>query len=175
MTGTIGPITSRRVPRQRPDPGCSTRQRSTRFFSATLPPQIAQAFSSVMALQVRPGSTQPFSPTGHEKSAEVIGRRPAYSIRARGFAPQSEAGCMAAISSCDPETQKGAWQRGASMYGSRVSQPERATCRDMRRARSEPWAGSPLVVGDFPGSGRCAANPTAASDGDRQFQQTSVC
>ena len=70
-----------------------------------------------MASQVRPGSTQPIPIQGHPKSVRVIGRRSAYSIRARGFAPQSEAGCMAAISSCDPETQRSAWQRGASMYG----------------------------------------------------------
>ena len=56
-----------------------------------------------MASQVRPGSIQPCAGTGLQQSAGVIRHRPAYSIRARGFEPHTEAGCMGCNLPCDPE------------------------------------------------------------------------
>src|ERR1035437_4584860 len=70
-----------------------------------------------MAKQVRPGLINPCGANGPQESAEVIRNQPAYSIRARDLASHSQAGCMAAISSCEPELKKNAWQLGASMYG----------------------------------------------------------
>src|ERR1017187_9843791 len=68
-----------------------------------------------MAKQVRPGLINPCGANGPQESAEVIRNQPAYSIRARDLASHSQAGCMAAISSCEPELKKNAWQLGASI------------------------------------------------------------
>src|SRR5579859_3424589 len=70
-----------------------------------------------MAFTGQTGADSTHSRHRASKPAQVNGRRPAYSIKARGFASHTEAGCMAAIFSCDSGTQKSAWQKGASMYG----------------------------------------------------------
>ena len=59
----------------------------------------------VMALQVRPGSTEPELGTGLHESAKVIRSRPADSIRARDSQSHTQAGCMAAISTRNPEPE----------------------------------------------------------------------
>src|SRR6266700_1426013 len=46
----------------------------------------------------------------------MIRRQPAYSIRARDLASHTQAGCMAAIYSCDSIPKGNAWHKGASMY-----------------------------------------------------------
>jgi hypothetical protein len=74
-----------------------------------------------MASQVRPGLAKPDVDTGLQESVNVIGRQPAHSIRARDLESQSQAGCMAAINSWDPEQKKNAWQQGASMYVHRMT------------------------------------------------------
>jgi hypothetical protein len=89
-----------------------------------------------MASQVRPGSTQPAFPQGLQPSVQLIGRRPAYSIRARGLEPQTEAGCMAAISSCDPEAQKTFGKRGRPcMEEGQVPHPENPCPHRQRQNR----------------------------------------
>ena len=65
-----------------------------------------------MASQVRPGLTKPKSDTGPQKSEKVIRRQPAYSIRARDFASHTQAGCMAAIYSCEPKPKESLGIRG---------------------------------------------------------------
>ena len=70
-----------------------------------------------MAKQVRPGLINPCGATGPQESAEVIRNQPAYSIGARDPASRSQAGCMAAISSCKSEPTKVLGNKGASMYG----------------------------------------------------------
>src|SRR5580704_1791475 len=65
-----------------------------------------------MASQVRPRLTQPARYTGPQQSTGVIRRQPAYSIRARDFASHSQAGCMAAIKSCEEEQKRNALQGG---------------------------------------------------------------
>jgi hypothetical protein len=70
----------------------------------------------VMANQVRPWLTNPARFNGPQQSADLIRRQSAYSIRARGQVPYTEAECMAAISTCDPESKKMLGNTGASMY-----------------------------------------------------------
>jgi hypothetical protein len=124
---------SRRVPGQRHD--CDLQPRSE-VTDSLVPPQVAQASSSVMASQVRPGSTQPIFLQGPQQSVQLIGRRPAYSIRARGLEPQTEAGCMAAISSCDPEAQKTFGKRGRPcMEEGQVPHPENPCPHRQRQNR----------------------------------------
>ena len=72
-----------------------------------------------MAKQVKPGLTQPKRFMGHQKSADVIRTQPANSTRARGDRPQTEAECMAAISTWRTGIEKKAWQEGASVYEAR--------------------------------------------------------
>jgi hypothetical protein len=69
----------------------------------------------VMASQVRPGSMKPETFPGLQKSDLLVRRLPAYSIRAHGQAPNHEAECMGAISSCEPEQKKVLGKLGASM------------------------------------------------------------
>jgi hypothetical protein len=89
-----------------------------------------------MASQVRPGLTQPDRPRGPQQSAPLIRRQPAYSIRARDFLSQTQAGCMAAISSCETKADKEALGNvGASMYGP-ITAPRLATLPSMRRTDS---------------------------------------
>jgi|ERR1022692_4479965 hypothetical protein len=78
-----------------------------------------KAFFKVMASQVRPGLTNPSFGTGPQQSVKVIRRQPAYSIRASDFASRKQAGCMAAINSCETKPKRNAWQQGASMYAGR--------------------------------------------------------
>jgi len=66
----------------------------------------------VMASQVRPRLTQPARYTGPQQSTGVIRRQPAYSIRARDFASHSQAGCIAAIKSCEEKPKRNALQGG---------------------------------------------------------------
>src|ERR1039457_190500 len=87
-----------------------------------------------MAKQVRPGLINPCGANGPQESAEVIRNQPAYSIRARDLASHSQAGCMAAISSCEPELKKNAWQLGASMYGLETFSPGGRAGNDMAKA-----------------------------------------
>jgi hypothetical protein len=65
-----------------------------------------------MATQVKPRLIQPKRFTGHQKSADVIRNQPAYSIRARDHASQTEAECMAAIYTCKAGTKKMLGKKG---------------------------------------------------------------
>src|SRR5215472_18567741 len=85
------------------------------FFNATHATDCTGVFK-VMANQVRPGLANPARFNGHQESADLIRRQPAYSIRARGQVPYTEAECMAAISTCEPEPTKRFGIKGASMY-----------------------------------------------------------
>ena len=86
-----------------------------------------------MAKQVRPRLTQPNGATGHQQSAEVIGRQPAYSIRARDPASHTQAGCMAAISTCNPDPTKVLGNKGRPCMAL-PAMPARSATR-ARRAR----------------------------------------
>jgi hypothetical protein len=80
---------------------------------------IAEAFFIVMAHQVKPQLIKPDRATGHQKSTHVLRCQLAYSIRARSLRLHREAGCMAAILTCEPKGMKKALaSAGASMYGS---------------------------------------------------------
>jgi hypothetical protein len=91
-----------------------------------------------MAPQVRPGLTNPSFGTGPQQSVKVIRRQPAYSIRARDFASRKQAGCMAAINSCEPQQKETLGNKGASMYAE-----ARLLLRDVsaarRLVRAPPW------------------------------------
>jgi hypothetical protein len=78
----------------------------------------------VMANQVRPGLTNPARFNGPRESADLIRRQPAYSIRARGQVPFTEAECMAAISTWNPEPKKRLGIGGRPCMNLRPSGPE---------------------------------------------------
>lgn len=69
-----------------------------------------------MASQVRPGLTQPNLDKGLQQSGVLVRRQSAHSIRARDFASHTEAECMAAIYSCEPNRKEALGIEGASMY-----------------------------------------------------------
>jgi hypothetical protein len=62
------------------------------------------------------GVDRTFCIHGLQQSGSVTRHRRAYSIRARGLVLQTEAGCMGAICSCDPETQKRLAKRGVHVW-----------------------------------------------------------
>ena len=71
---------------------------------------------NVMAIQVRPGSIQPKVFTGHQKSAVVIRKSISKFHQGPRLVPHTEAECMAAISTCEPEPMNTLVNEGASMY-----------------------------------------------------------
>jgi hypothetical protein len=77
---------------------------------------IAQAFFKVMASQVRPGLTQPTRRQGTSTVRLIVQASTSKFHQGPRLRPHTEAGCMAAISPCDPELKESAWQNGASMY-----------------------------------------------------------
>jgi hypothetical protein len=79
----------------------------------SLSPRIAEAISTVMASQVRPGLAQPKGNLGLQGSAKVIRRQPAHSIRARErLVSHPEAECMGAIYSCEIKAKESLGNRG---------------------------------------------------------------
>ena len=81
-------------------------------FETTFSPPIAQALFKVMASQVRPGLTKPY--TGYGTSTVRKSDQASTSIFHQGQRPStshSQAECMAAISSCEPKPKRNAWHR----------------------------------------------------------------
>ena len=108
------------------------------------------------ATQVKPRLIQPKRFTGHQKSADVIRNQPAYSIRARDHASQTEAECMAAISTWRTGIKKRLGKKGrpcmkrdtsahdtemlaVNPMANRTSHPDAAP---LRRVRSATFSGS---------------------------------
>jgi hypothetical protein len=83
-----------------------------------------------MATQVKPRLIQPKRFTGHQKSADVIRNQPAYSIRARDHASQTEAECMAAIYTCKAGTEKMLGKKGRPCMKRDSSEAVDALCLD---------------------------------------------